>query len=346
MFLPELTEACHKAAEAETLKGGGASIERPLRAPSGRSIDGRVLPTVRKGGRKNANIAIRPGSRPQEVDVDMQDDRPVLARPEFPRSSRYDAGWMLGNQMGPNALWLLEWLCERLPIAAGARVLDLGCGKAMTSVFLAKEFGAHVHAVDLWMDPDHNWRRAVEAGVADRVCPLRAEAHALPFAAGYFDAIVSIDAFHYFGTDLLYVDYLARFLRPGGLLGVVVPGLVRPLASGPPLWLTEPQSNGKVFWDDSCRSFLTAEAWRTLWAGSPFVSAVSVDAQPDGWRHWSDFERAIEASGTGLFPSDAEALEKDAGRTMTFLRLLGSRTGVAGENFYDPTLGLRAGAER
>ncbi len=275
----------------------------------------------------------------------MRDPESVLARPEFPRSSRYDAGWMLGNQMGPNALWLLEWLCERLEIPPGARVLDLGCGKAMTSVFLAKELGAHVHAVDLWMDPDQNWRRAVEAGVSDLVCPVRAEAHALPFAAGYFDAVVSVDAFHYFGSDLLYLDYLARFLRPGGRLGVVVPGLARPLAGGAPPWLTEPQSNGKVFWDPSCRSFLTAEAWSSLWAGSPSVTGVAVDAQPDGWRHWADFERAVEASGRALFPSDAEAIEKDAGRTLTFLRLLAERTGVAGENLYDPALGLRAGAE-
>ncbi len=174
---------------------------------------------------------------------------------------------------------------------------------------------------------------------------MRAEAHALPFAAGYFDAVVSIDAYQYFGTDVLYLDYLARFLRPGGLLGVVVPGLVRPRARGAPPWLTEPQSNGKVFWEESCRCFLTAEAWRANWEGCPAVRGVSADLQPDGWRHWADFERAIEASGKGIFPSDAEALEKDAGRTIGFVRLTAERTGPAGENFYDPSLGFRAGVE-
>lgn len=269
----------------------------------------------------------------------------LLSRPEFPRSSRYDAAWMIGNQMGPNALWLLEWLCERLPLSPGMRVLDLGCGKAMTSVFLAKELDVRVTAVDLWMDPDNNWRRVVEAGVGDSVCPIRAEAHALPFAAGYFDAIVSIDAYQYFGTDVLYLDYLARFLRPGGQLGVVVPGLVRSLPDGAPTWLTEPQSNGKVFWEESCRSFLTAEAWGEIWRGSPLLANVSADLQPDGWRHWADFERAIEASGKGIFPSDAEALEEDAGRTIGFVRLAAERSGTPGENLYDPALGVRAGAE-
>lgn len=270
----------------------------------------------------------------------------TLSRPEFPRSSGYDADWMVGNQMGPNALWLLEWLCERLLLAPGMRVLDLGCGKAMTSVFLAREYGARVTAVDLWMDPDNSWRRVVEAGVADLVCPMRAEAHALPFAAGYFDAVVSVDAYQYFGTDVLYLDYLARFVRPGGLLGVVVPGLVRPLADGVPSWLVEPQANGKVFWEDSCRSFLTPEAWSALWNGSPLVTNASTDLQPDGWRHWASFERAIEASGRGIFPSDAEALERDAGRTIGFVRLLAERTGAGGENLYDASLGVKAGADR
>jgi SAM-dependent methyltransferase len=271
---------------------------------------------------------------------------PDLSRPDFPRSSRYDASFVLDNQMGPNALWLLEWLCERLPLSPGSRVLDLGCGKAMTSVFLAREFGVRVHAVDLWMDPDGNWERVVAAGVADRVCPLRSEAHALPFAAGYFDAVVSVDAYHYFGTDLLYLDYLARFVRPGGVLGVVVPGLARPLDGGPPPSLTVPQSNGKVFWDPSCRSFLPAEAWATIWEACPSVAGISADLQPDGWRHWADFERALAASGRGVFPSDAEAIEKDAGRTLGFVRLLATRTQAASENHYDPALGLRAGAER
>ena len=115
-----------------------------------------------------------------------------IGRPEFPRSNRYDQGWMLDNQMGPNALWLCEWLCESLPLTPGMRVLDLGCGRAMTSVFLAREYGARVWAADLWMSPDNNWKRLLEAKVGADVCPMRVEAHALPFAQGFFDAVVSV----------------------------------------------------------------------------------------------------------------------------------------------------------
>lgn len=275
----------------------------------------------------------------------MDERGSLLSKPEFPRSAKYDADWMMDNQMGPNALWLLEWLCESLELRPGMRALDLGCGKAMTSVFLAKEFGVRVVAADLWMSPDNNWRRAREAGAADLVCPVKAEAHALPFAAGYFDAVISTDAYQYFGTDELYIDYLSRFLKPGGQIGVVVPGLARELDGGVPACFTQPQSNGKIFWEPSCRSFKTADFWKKLWLGSPMLTGVAVEAQPDGWRHWRDFELALEAAGKSVFPSDAEALEKDRGETIAFLRLTARRTDAEGEDLYDPAIGVKFGVD-
>lgn len=274
-------------------------------------------------------------------------ERPsLLIKPEFPRSAKYDPDWMMDNQMGPNALWLMEWLCEALELKPGMRVLDLGCGKAMTSIFLAREFGVRVYAADLWMSPDHNWRRAAEAAVEDLVCPVKAEAHALPFARGFFDAIVSVDAYQYFGTDELYIDYLSRFVRPGGSLGVVVVGLMREMGAKPPAHLTEPQTNGKVFWESSCRSFKTAEFWRSLWTGSSMAANVAAVTQPDGWRHWRDFERALEAAGKSIFPSDAEALDKDQGKYLGFVRLTAQRTDAAGEDLYDPALGAKVGVDK
>ena len=90
-----------------------------------------------------------------------------VTHPRYPLSSQYDARWTVDNQMGPNALWLLEWLAPALGLDAlrpCARVLDLGCGRAMTSVFLAREFHAQVTAADLWVAPDDNARRVTEAG--------------------------------------------------------------------------------------------------------------------------------------------------------------------------------------
>ena len=251
---------------------------------------------------------------------------------------------MIDNQMGPNAVWLVEWLSEAMPLKPGMRVLDLGCGRAITSIFLAREFGVQVWAADLWISPDSNWKRVEEAGVGSLVYPLRAEAHALPFAAGFFDAIVSVDAYQYFGTDTLYLGYLSRFLKHGGHVGIVVPGIMQEFEVVPE-HLSSPQASGKVFWEDECWCFKTAGWWRDLWRRTGSMSLQVVDTLKDGWLHWHDFEKAIEASGKPIFPSDAEALWKDQGEYIGFVRAVAKRTGEPGENLYDPAIGAIHGVD-
>jgi cyclopropane fatty-acyl-phospholipid synthase-like methyltransferase len=131
----------------------------------------------------------------------------------FPRSLQYHPDWVLAAVSGAaNALWVTEWLTSALDLRPGMRVLDLGCGRASSSIFLRREFGAQVWATDLWFSASENMRRIEDAGVADGVFPLNADARSLPFASDFFDAIVCIDSFSYFGTDDLYLSYLARFV--------------------------------------------------------------------------------------------------------------------------------------
>jgi SAM-dependent methyltransferase len=263
----------------------------------------------------------------------------MLYKPEFPRANKYAADWVMEGSMGPHPLWLTEWLCAKMDLVPGMRVLDLGCGKALTSCFLAAEYDVQVFAADLWTSVHDNWQRLQQAGVHSRVTPLHAEAHALPFAEGFFDAIISVDAYQYFGTDELYLYYLTRFLRPGGVLGIVVPGLVKPFPDQKvPDHLAMPQSNGKVFWEDECQVFHTASWWRGVWQSCGRIELLTADAMVDGWRHWRDYEQALAHAGKSLFPSDAEALEKDGGQFITFVRLTARRNESAGYNLYDPNL--------
>ena len=157
-----------------------------------------------------------------------------FSKPDFPRASRYDPHWLMANAMGPHVLWLAEWLAQHLALSPGMRVLDLGCGKAVSSIFLAREFGVTVWAADLWIKPRENFERIEQAGLCGSVFPVSVEAHSLPFPEESFDAIVSFDAYHYFGTDDLYLGYISSFLRPGGRLGIVVPGTLNELSEVPP----------------------------------------------------------------------------------------------------------------
>ena len=72
-------------------------------------------------------------------------------------------------------------------------------------MFLAREYGVQVMAADWWIGPDEATAVFAGAGVAGQVTAVRAEAHVLPFGKDSFDAIVSIDAFEYFGTADSYL---------------------------------------------------------------------------------------------------------------------------------------------
>src|SRR6187431_1591230 len=151
-----------------------------------------------------------------------------LVSKRFPRSSNYHPEWVMASASGgANALWLTEWLAEALDLRPGMRVLDLGCGRASSSIFLRREFGVQVWATDLWFSASENLQRAREAGVEDGVFPIHADARSLPFAAEFFDAIVSVDCYMYFGSDDFYLNSLARFVKPGGQIGIALSGLTR-----------------------------------------------------------------------------------------------------------------------
>src|SRR5205809_790860 len=123
---------------------------------------------------------------------------PRFLSPRFPRTSNYHPDWIAaGVSGGANALWITEWLTEVVELKPGMRVLDLGCGRALSSVFLRREFGVQVWAVDLWFNPTENLQRIRDAGVEDGVFPLHCDARNLPFAAEFFDAIISIDSYFY-----------------------------------------------------------------------------------------------------------------------------------------------------
>src|SRR5579863_2561382 len=169
----------------------------------------------------------------------MISDEPLYSE-RFPRSAQYNTEWVVASASGAaNALWLSEWLTPPMDLQPGMRLLDLGCGRAASSIFLQREYGVQVWATDLWFSASENLRRIQDAGVEDGVFPIHADARALPFAAEFFDAIVSVDSFVYYGTDDMYLNYLGRFVKPGGVIGIAGAGLVRELDGEMPAHLRE-----------------------------------------------------------------------------------------------------------
>ena len=57
----------------------------------------------------------------------------TLDRQEFPLSGKYDPAWVFENQMGINALWLTEWLCDRMDLQVCASSISVAAGPCPAS---------------------------------------------------------------------------------------------------------------------------------------------------------------------------------------------------------------------
>jgi cyclopropane fatty-acyl-phospholipid synthase-like methyltransferase len=242
----------------------------------------------------------------------------ALSCERFPRAARYHPEWLVASVSGgAHALWLTEWLASALDLHAGMRVLDLGCGRAASSIFLHRELGVEVWAADLWFSADENQQRVRDAGIERGVIPIHADARALPFAAESFDAIISIDAYMYFGTDDLYLPYVARFLKPNGALAIALSGLTAEIDGEVPEHLRE-------YWTPDLWCLHSAAWWRRHWERTGILAVETADAMPDGWMRSLDWQRAIAPDNS----IEIRALEADQGRHLTYVRAIGRRLDV------------------
>ena len=233
----------------------------------------------------------------------------------FPRSNKYHPEWVVANVSGAaNPLWLTEWLTTATDLQPGMRVLDLGCGRASSSIFLHREFGVEVWATDLWFSASENFQRIQDADVEDQVFPIHADAHSLPFAAEFFDAILSIDSFVYYGTDDLYLNYLARFVKPGGLVGIAGSGLMQEIAGPIPDHLKE-------WWTPDLWCLHSADWWRRHWERTGIVDVELADSMLNGWQLWLDWHRVIAPDNR----AEIEALQADCGSYLGYVRAIGRR---------------------
>jgi len=193
-------------------------------------------------------------------------------------------------------------------------VLDLGCGRVKSSIFLAKEFDVQVWATDLWFTATENMQRIRAAGMDEKVFPIHADARSLPFAGEFFDAIIAIDSFQYFGTDDLYLNYLAHFAKPNAWIGICSSGLVKELDAEVPQHL-------QSLWTQDFWCLHSAPWWRRHWERTGLVDIRVADMMPDGWKCWLHWHEQGWPDNT----AEIEALKADEGRNLGYVRVVAQR---------------------
>lgn len=220
--------------------------------------------------------------------------------------------------MGPNSLRLLAELLDRNPEAVnGGRVMDLGCGEALTSVFLANETNAEtVYAVDLWISATDNWKRICENRLEEKMIPIHADALELPFAQEYFDTIVSVDSYHYFGCgDGIFAEKILPFVKKDGYVLICIPGIKRE-PEGEEIGLMQKWA------EEDTAMFHTVEWWKKhLEKGCEdqiSVEAYEADCFEKAWQEWIE-------SGNEYGVRDAEFLNRGLRDLLNFVMLVVKR---------------------
>lgn len=209
--------------------------------------------------------------------------------------------------MGPNVLKLTEKLCTKLDLQPGMRVLDLGCGKGLSSLFLAKEYGVQVYATDLWISPTENYQRFLQQGVAQTIVPIYGEATKLPYAENFFDVAVSVDSYHYFGANGWYLDkHLSPLVKPGGKIAIAVPGIQRELGKIPQEM--QPYWNQEVM-----ETFHSCTWWSGIFGNSQKTSLLSIEEIEEKEEIWLACEENPYAVG------DRDMIKADAGKYMNLI---------------------------
>jgi cyclopropane fatty-acyl-phospholipid synthase-like methyltransferase len=175
-----------------------------------------------------------------------------------------------------------------------------------------------VWAVDPSIRPDDVRKEAEREGVAERVVPLRADVRRMPIPHRWFDAVVSVNAYHYFGTDGALLWELARYLRPGGRMAVSMIGTTTELDEAPEWWSANMQATLPVLHSPAW--------WARLWSITSELTDVQADALgTERWKQWCDLLVEHRVGSVGIWEAERAMLVADADRTLTIVRAIATR---------------------
>ncbi len=234
---------------------------------------------------------------------------------ETPFTDNYDMNFLLNTMMGPNAMRIMEELTSFLPLSPGMRILDLGCGMGISSILLAKKYDVTVFAADLWIAPTENAERFTSQGLDSKIIPLLVDAtKELPFAHEYFDMIISVDSYQYFGNNEAMLPKLLPFVKKGGLMAVAVPGFIRDFPEG------ELPEEVRPYWTPDWY-FYSPGWWRALWEKEPGITIIGIREMDACKQAWDDWLQSPNPHAQGDIPM----MQAGAGKYFNIIQLVGRK---------------------
>ena len=232
----------------------------------------------------------------------------------YPLSEKYNTPALMAKIMGPNPVKLEEELMTDHQIPSGAVVCDLGSGQGLTSVFLVNEYGFRVYAADLWSDPDENKKFFTQMGLTEeQIIPVKADAENLPFEKEFFDAVVSVDSYNYFGRDRDYLDNkLLPFVKSGGYVYIAVTGMKQDCHDHLPSELL-------LSWTPEQLDYIQDAAyWREIVSACQGADVICVSEMESNDEVWADWLKQDNEYAVG----DRKTMEAGGGKYLNFIKIV------------------------
>ena len=124
---------------------------------------------------------------------------------------------VLEDTLHPGGLKLTQRLAEVTLIKPGSKVLEIGCGKGISSLFFAQHYVCSVTGIDISPIQIASAREKAESEkLAQRTTFIAADCQILPFCANSFDVALSECSISLVPDKNQVLDEVRRVLKPGG----------------------------------------------------------------------------------------------------------------------------------
>lgn len=233
---------------------------------------------------------------------------------KYEKTEKYNTNLINQKIMGPNPLKLEEELMKDNEIKSGSIVMDLGSGQGITSVFLVKEYGFKVYATDLWSDPEENRKFFTEMGLKEeQIIPVKADATDLKYEKEFLDAVISTDSYNYFGRDEKFLDdNLLPFVKKGGYIYIVVPGMKKDLHQNLPKELL-------LSWTPEQLDYIhDIEYWKNIISKSKDSEIISIHEMESNEECWNDWVKC----DNDYSKNDKKAIDAGACQYLNFIAII------------------------
>jgi ubiquinone/menaquinone biosynthesis C-methylase UbiE len=130
-----------------------------------------------------------------------------------------------GEEMEQHHSSITQQTLERMRLEPGERVLDLGCGAGWASRLLAQQVGGGERpgqVVGLDVSDEMIRRARANSTQFDNLLFVVGSAQQIPWQEDYFDKVLSVESFYYYGDQDRALDELLRVMAPAGELYILI----------------------------------------------------------------------------------------------------------------------------